>query len=48
MNPTKLLVWVATILVACYMLGISPVGIITDVTHAIQTVHNSSTTTGRP
>jgi len=44
----KLLLWAGAILLICYMFGVSPTGIISNVTHAVQTIHNSSTTGGHP
>lgn len=48
MTPLKLLLWAGVILLVCYMFGLSPAGIISSVTNAVQQVHHSSTTGGRP
>ena len=48
MSLTKVLLWAGAILLICYMFGISPTGIIRDVSNAVQQVHNSSTTGGHP
>jgi hypothetical protein len=48
MSPgmVKFALWAVLILVVCYMFALSPVGIVSDVTHAVQQVHNSSTNGG--
>lgn len=43
-----ILLWAGAIWLVCYMFGLSPVGIITDLTHAAKTVHDSSVNGGRP
>lgn len=50
MSPgmVKVLLWAGIILLVCYMFALSPVGIVNDVTHAVQQVHNSSNNGGHP
>ena len=50
MSPgmVKILMWTGIILLVCYMFGVSPAGVIGNVTHAVQQVHNSSTNGGHP
>jgi hypothetical protein len=50
MSPAmiKVVLWAGVILLVCYMFGLSPGGIVSNVTHAVQQVHNSSTNGGRP
>lgn len=48
MSLPKFLLWAGAILLVCYMFGISPAGIIGSVSHAVQQVHNSSSTGGHP
>ena len=50
MSPlmVKILLWAGVILLVCYMFGLSPAGIVSNVTHAVQQVHNSSTHGGHP
>jgi hypothetical protein len=45
---TRVLLWAGAIVLICYMFGLSPKGIVSDVTNAVQQVHNSSTTGGHP
>lgn len=50
MSPgmVKFLLWAGVILLVCYLFALSPIGIVHNVTHAVQQVHNSSVNGGRP